>query len=132
MLTKNLLVLKKTIYGFAFGWTVLIAFLCLAKLNDLPSFGDSLMDKYVHFTFHFVFIALWGIYSWFKQNEIVLSKIVNVTIISLVYGILIELMQEYLTTTRHADVFDVVANFLGAATASLVFVIIKKLMSKTK
>lgn len=126
MLTDNSLVLKKAIFSLAIGWTILIAFLCLVKFTDLPSFGVSVVDKYVHFTFHFVFTMFWGIYYWLKYNEIKISKNVLVLLASLFYGILIEILQETFTETRHADVYDVMANLLGALVAFGLFVIIKK------
>ncbi len=126
MLTENSSVLKKTIFGLAIGWTILIAVLCLIKFTDLPSFGVSGADKYVHFTFHFVFTMLWGFYFWLKLKERTLSKIVRVVLISLSYGILIEILQETCTTTRHADIFDVLANLAGAIMALVLFILIKK------
>lgn len=127
MLTNNSLVLKKIIFSFAIGWTVLIAVLCLVKFSNLPSFGISGADKYVHFTFHFVFTILWGFYLWLRQNEITIQNIFRLVIISLCYGILIEILQETCTTTRHADIFDVLANLSGATIALVLFVLIKKL-----
>ena len=126
MLTDNSSVLKKAILGLASGWTVLIAVLCLVKFTDLPTFGVSGADKYVHFTFHFVFTMLWGFYYWLKLNEREITKIVHVVIISLCYGILIEILQETCTTTRHADIFDVMANLTGATSALVLFVLIKR------
>ena len=117
--------LKKLVFSLAIGWTFLIAVLCLVKFNNLPSFGVSEADKYVHFTLHFVFTVLWGFYSWVKQNERTLSKIVRVFVISFCYGILIEIMQDAYTTTRHADIFDVLANLAGALFALALFVLIK-------
>ena len=126
MLTNNSSVLKKTVFILAIGWTVVIAVLCLLKFSKLPSFGVSGVDKYVHFTFHFVFTLLWGFYYWLKQNELKLQNLVQIVIISLSYGILIEILQETLTTTRHADIFDVLANLTGATVAFGLFVLIKK------
>ncbi len=125
MLTDNSSVLKKALFFSAIGWTVLIAVLCLVKFTDLPSFGVSGADKYVHFTFHFVFTLLWGFYFWLKLKEKTISKIVRVVILSLCYGILIEILQETCTTTRHADIFDVLANLSGAIVALGLFVLIK-------
>ena len=129
MLTDNSSVLKKAVFGLAIGWTILIAVLCLVEFTDLPSLGVSEADKYVHFTFHFVFTILWGFYFWLKLNERTISKIIRVVILSLCYGILIEFLQETYTTTRHADIFDVLANCTGAAIALVVFVFIKKTKS---
>jgi VanZ family protein len=126
MLTKNLLALKKTAFGLAIGWTVLIAFLCLISFRDLPSISVKSADKYVHALFYFVLIMLWGFYSMLKQNEISIPKILRFVFLSVLYGILIEILQGTLTKTRHADAFDVLANSTGAIIALLVFVLIKK------
>ena len=126
MITNNLLVLKKTTFSLAICWTVLIAVLCLVKFGSLPSISLSGADKYVHITFHFGFVMLWGFYFRQKQNEIILPKIIRLVVISIFYGILIEFLQETCTTTRHADIFDVLANLTGATIALLVFVFIKK------
>ncbi len=124
--------LKKATFSLAVGWTLLIAVLCLVKFTDLPSIGVSGADKYVHFTLHFVFTMLWGYYLWLKLNEIALTKIIFVVTSSLCYGILIEILQETLTTTRRADIFDVVANFSGALVALLLFILIKRLKTENK
>jgi VanZ family protein len=132
MHTNNSLVLKKATFSLAVGWTLLIAVLCLVKFTDLPSIGVSGADKYVHFTLHFVFTMLWGYYLWLKLNEIALTKIIFVVTSSLCYGILIEILQETLTKTRRADIFDVVANFSGALVALLLFILIKRLKTANK
>ncbi len=124
--------LKKATFSLAVGWTLLIAVLCLVKFTDLPSIGVSGADKYVHFTLHFVFTMLWGYYLWLKLNEIALTKIIFVVTSSLCYGILIEILQETLTKTRRADIFDVVANFSGALVALLLFILIKRLKTENK
>jgi VanZ family protein len=132
MLTNNLLVLKNAIFSLAISWTILIAVLCLVKFSNLPSFGVSGADKYVHFTLHFVFTLLWGFYFWLKLDEIIIPKIARVVLLSLCYGIVIEILQEIATNTRHADIFDVLANSAGATTALLFFVLIKKRKFKEK
>ncbi|HNP33708.1 MAG TPA: VanZ family protein [Flavobacterium sp.] len=117
---------KKASLILAIGWTLLIAVLCLIKFSNLPSLGVSGADKYVHITLHFGFTLLWGIYSRQKHNEIVVPRIIKIVIASILYGILIEFLQETCTTTRHADIFDVLANLTGALIALAVFLISKR------
>jgi VanZ family protein len=124
---NNLLVLKKIVFSLAICWTVLIAFLCLVKFGKLPAIPVSEADKYVHFAFHFVFTLLWGNYIWIKNKSNEMKLIVKVLLVSLLYGILIEFLQETLTTTRHADIYDVLANATGATTALGFFLLVKKL-----
>lgn len=110
---------KKIWFGLATSWTVLIFILCLAKLNNLPSLGVKGMDKYVHFTFHFVFTFLWAIVVKSRSATISNKKILNIILISLVMGITIEILQENFTTTRKADILDVIANLTGAISAGI-------------
>lgn len=119
--------LKKTIQSLAIGWTFLIAVLCLIKFTDLPSVKVDSADKYVHFIFHFIFTVLWGYYFWLKQNQFLFTTQIKVVVVSLIYGVVIEFLQETLTTTRHADIFDVLANFSGAMAAFLFFTFLNKI-----
>ena len=118
--------LKKALFGFAICWTVIIAFLCLITFRELPSIGVAGADKYVHVVLHFAFIMFWGFYVSLTQNEIKISKIIRLVILSILYGIVIEVLQELFTTTRHADILDVLANFTGAILALMAFVLMKK------
>jgi len=126
-------VLKKGLLGLAIGWTLAIAILCLIQFNDLPSlvFSVSSIDKYVHITLHFVFTLLWGLYLQQQNNKTELRKISLIVLISSVYGGLIEILQETFTTTRHADILDVLANLTGALMALLLFVLIEKQKKRT-
>jgi len=126
MRTKNSSVLKKGWLSLAIAWTVLIAILCLISFSDLPSIQVKSADKYVHVTFHFIFVLLWGFYVSKSSAKIKISKIIRVVLVSITYGIVIEGLQELLTTTRHADIYDVLANLTGALLALSVFVLIKR------
>ena len=117
---KTLLVANKLILGIAIFWTLLIAFLCLVQINDLPNFPKlrvSGADKYVHCTLHFGFTFLWSTYFWKAQNEIVIKTVLKVFCVSVAYGILIEFLQGAFTATRKADIMDVLANATGATIA---------------
>ncbi len=118
--------LKKIVLSLAIGWAFLIAFLCLVRFGDLIKIRVSGIDKYVHFAFHFVFTMLWGYYSWLRHYELPFRNLFNIFAISLSYGVLIEILQETCTKTRHAEASDVLANFIGAMTALLVFWVLKK------
>ncbi len=128
MLTKTLSGANKFILGLAIFWTLSIAFLCLADLNrlpNLPSFGVSGVDKYVHSAFHFGFTLLWSSYFWRTQKGRVIKTVYKVLFISVSYGILIEILQGVFTATRKADVMDVLANATGATIAVIVLLCYK-------
>lgn len=104
-------------FAVAWMWTILTAFLCLFSLNKIPSFvtiGGN--DKYGHVLLHFGFTILWFLY--FNSKKPIQQLVFKIVITSLVYGVLIEIAQGLFTTTRKADIFDVVANATGAIMAA--------------
>lgn len=114
---RNLLGHRYLYLWLAELWTLFIAFLCLESSKNLPSIGIKAADKYVHFTFHFVFVVLWSLYFIIKQPEnrnTIHKTVLRVFIASVLYGILIEIAQGLFTKTRGADIFDVFANSTGS------------------
>lgn len=47
-------------------------------------------------------------------------------VLSFFFGIFVELLQQYLTTTRSGDVFDIVANLLGALLVVVSVILLNK------
>ena len=113
MLTKNLLVLKKQSFWIALCWTLLIFYLCLkpATIEKNSDFVNA--DKLIHFTLYFVFVILWYRFLIYRKSFLVENKVALV-VVSIVLGIIIEILQKYYTQSRHADFFDVLANSLGS------------------
>lgn len=101
------------------GWTLAIGVACLITLSGLPKVKVENADKAVHFAMHFGFALLWLLYLRTKNEAKATVLILNVLLASLAYGTAIELAQQMLTTTRMADVYDVLANSLGAVAGSL-------------
>ncbi len=106
---------KYFFFGLAIVWTGLIVFVCLIKSSDVPSINIVGIDKVVHFVMHLSFTSLWGM-AFFKSNffDSVTKVLVFSFLLSFVFGLLIEFAQGFLTTTRSADVSDILANVLGA------------------
>lgn len=126
--------MRNTIYFWlALFWTFVIAVLCLVSFSEVPKVGLQDADKYVHFTFHFVFMWLWFLYFKSRKNELGKTKtIFLVFLLSFLYGISVEIMQGLFTATRKADLFDVLANTSGALTAGIAIVIYQKYIAKEK
>ena len=117
---KNLLAHKHFCLWLAEFWTLLIAVLCLENSKKLPSIGIKSADKYVHFTFYFVFTILWFLYLIKKNSHIkntVNRVLIKVFLAALFYGVLIEIAQTVFTVSRKGDVLDVLANTTGSVTA---------------
>lgn len=101
---------NKIVYVAIF-WTILITILSLITIGNIgESIAISGKDKYVHFSFYFVFTILWILFFKYKQ----FSNLKIVLLIAIIYGILMEIFQGIFTTSRHPDIYDVVANSFGA------------------
>lgn len=106
----------KTYFVIAILWTCFVTTLSLVTISSEN--GKSIVfdfnDKYVHFAFYLVFVIVW-FWSLIKTKFAKNAK--NIALISaILYGIIMEICQGVFTTTRTPDVYDVVANTLGAFT----------------
>lgn len=113
MTIKTLLAPNKTAIWTALLWTAFIVFMCLKRPSGEEIFYFPNADKVVHFTFYLGFVILWYRYLVFRNSILLNNKIVLV-LLSILFGIMIEFAQKYLTTTRQADIIDVLANSSGS------------------
>lgn len=100
------------------SWMVLVTLLSLFSFSgmDVPGVGVPNLDKAVHFTFYFG-AALLGAHAIRErtQGKISLLRTLGVVFFSVViYGIIIEVLQNGFTEDRNGDFLDVVANTTGA------------------
>lgn len=103
----------------AFLWTVLITVLSLISLGNIEekiNIDVPNKDKYVHFTFYFVFVVLW--FLQIKQKPVKIKTQILILLSSIGYGIFMEICQGF-TQTRTPDIMDVLANSAGAITGLL-------------
>ncbi|MGG7034001.1 MAG: VanZ family protein [Flavobacterium sp.] len=113
-LIKNLLEHNKLWLFLAIAWTFIVFYFCLTSSSGLPRFPQY-FDKVAHFSFHFGITLFWFLYfNSLKLNVSLKKALQKAFLLSLSLGIFIEFLQEALTETRHADVFDVLANTTGA------------------
>lgn len=107
-------------YGFTVGficWIVIITVLSLYSFEDLDTKGIHIphMDKAVHFFFYFV-AAILGLLLIRERTKgrLNLSRaIIITTLIVIIYGIVIEVIQNTFTRDRSGELYDVLANSLG-------------------
>ncbi len=116
MITKLLLALKKWALPLVVVYTLALTSASLLSLSGLPSIGIEFEDKIFHLLAYFIFTLL--LYNYF--NSIHLKHALSISVlIAVVYGIVIEILQYTLTTWRMFDVYDALANTLGAILASI-------------
>lgn len=122
MLTKTLSGHKTLWLVLALGWSAVIMVLCLVRFNELPQVKLAEADKYVHAIFHFLFTLLWFGYA----RTLFSRALAKVFVASVAYGGLIEILQGTLTTTRQADLKDVLANTTGALLAVILIATLQR------
>lgn len=119
--------LKQIYFWLALFWTALIIFVCLIKSSDIPQIDLPYLDKVLHACMHFVFTLLWFFYFKKRIGNLTNFKLLLVSLVlSVLFGIVIELMQKFFTVTRNADFFDVIANLCGASLAVVLIVNLNK------
>lgn len=108
-------------------WALLILLLTGLPGNYFPqvvSFWDWLSpDKLVHFFIFgvFTFLWLWGYRAQYLQKHKRFALVRNILITGFFYSGLTELLQAYVFTGRHGNVFDFLANIIGCVIGIVVF-----------
>ncbi|WP_317044934.1 VanZ family protein [Confluentibacter flavum] len=110
--------LKKYLFLITIFYSLALASVCLLPIKKLPDVGVSFGDKIFHSLSYAVLAFLW-FYTFFFQFKISKTKaILFASVISIIFGIIIEVLQGVFTSTRQADVYDVLANSLGVLFAA--------------
>ena len=111
---------------WAMLWALLILILCGIPGRDIPhiSFLELLsFDKFVHAGIFFVLILL-TVRGFLLQTGVeYLQKKAKIiaTVICIIYGGLLEVMQGTLFQERSADVFDFIANSFGVIVGLIMY-----------
>ncbi len=115
----------------AFLWALFILIICGIPGHRLPRVDflqwlkpDKLVHLFVYATLCFLLIR-----GFTKQESVTFFKAspkLWAIIFSICYGILIEFLQEYIFIDRNGDVFDALANSLGAFIGMWSFYFIRK------
>lgn len=109
---------------------IVITLFSLFSFPDDISHGITIphFDKIVHFTFHCVLVVLAVCAAQERKKDVFNLKgaLVAFFLLSVIYGLLIEVLQYYMPYGRAAEIYDVLANISGALLGVL---LIKKYIS---
>jgi VanZ family protein len=117
-------------YKFSIILSAIILYLSLKNSNDLNKvrlFNIPEFDKIVHFLMYF---SLMFVIIYESATSSLKKSLFLLALFPFFYGILIEILQGTLTTTRSASVFDAIFNTLGILMAVLIWETIKKMNRK--
>lgn len=93
-------------------WTALMCVLFFAPSSDMPKDpGLPGIDKVVHFALFFGFVFLWQVSRQARGLQIVL--------LAIGFGIGVEYMQEWMAIGRSFDLYDIVADSVGAVCGAI-------------
>jgi glycopeptide antibiotics resistance protein len=100
-------------------WAAFILFVSILPGGDAPQanlFGFLSVDKVVHATFHagLVFLLMVGFSKQHSHPKFRYNPAWYAVTMSCLYGIGIELLQEFVIVQRNFEIYDLVANFSGA------------------
>lgn len=118
----------KTFFLFlAVIYTAAITYLSLIDLTETPVKDLGIGDKLMHIGAYFGMALLWLPFFVLKdKGQKFNKKIILICVAVTVFGIFIEVLQDSLTTYRTFDVYDALANGIGALTAGILAWILKK------
>lgn len=97
-------------------WFVLILVLSFLSGKDLPEVGILQFDKFVHVIFYLL-LFVFTFVGWKKQSQFKMLQSVSgvfMFILCSVFGVLIECGQGLFTADRYFDMYDALANSIGA------------------
>ena len=117
----------------ALVYSLAITYLSLINLAQTPVKEFGLSDKILHAGAYFGMVFLWLCYAIFKFSTERLKKIsLIICVLSIVFGIFIEVLQHILTDYRELDFYDIIANSTGAISAGLLVWILKNSLIRLK
>ena len=110
MVRKIIITLSTLLYA------LLIIYSSLSNLNNSTQFKFEHMDKVIHYMIYSIFSLL--VYNTAKAYNLKKSLIITV-VLTISFGVIIELCQSTLTTYRNFELLDIFANIMGTLTIAI-------------
>ena len=117
------------IHSVSVGYTIALSILSLVRLTDVPKLNTGYDDKIAHFVLYAGLCLFWFMSFHALKSK---SSLVLASLLSIGFGLIIEILQGIVSIHRTTEVFDLVANCLGVLTMAFIInakkeVIVKKL-----
>jgi VanZ family protein len=115
--------IKKNVFSILTALIIMYLSMANSHTFDKVPINIPNFDKFVHFGMYFGFMSV-----LILENRKALKSTGNLFLISLIpffYGIIIEIMQSALTTSRTGSVYDALADFAGILVSILLWLWIR-------
>ncbi|HUX96011.1 MAG TPA: VanZ family protein [Bacteroidales bacterium] len=114
-------------YKYTILLSLVILYLSLKnadELNKVQFLNIPHFDKFAHFCMYFALMIV----AIFESRKSLIGNrpLLLLAIYPFLYGVLMEILQEILTTTRNASIYDVIFNTLGIFISVLVWMLIMR------
>ncbi|NIG52713.1 VanZ family protein [Chitinophaga sp. Cy-1792] len=119
----------------AIAWLVLIMVLCTLPGRDIPtnSFLEKIhFDKFVHFGLFGGIVFFLSLAFWWQRKKISPALLFLFVLFAAAYGLAIEFIQKYYAEGRSFDLYDALADTIGAIAGVWVFRIFISILEKRK
>jgi VanZ family protein len=115
-------------YKYSLALSLVILYLSLKNADDLnrvPFLNIPHFDKFAHTCMYFALMS--AIIYETRRSGLKMSHLLILAIIPFLYGIMMEILQATLTTTRTGSPYDVIFNTLGILISIFAWKIIKRI-----
>ena len=112
--------LKVLAFLSAIVYTAVLTIASLMTIKEMPNLGFSFSDKVLHFLAYCIMCFLWFMACSYTFKFTKKQSIFYALIFSVIFGMFIEVLQGTMTVSRAYDVYDMLANSLGALLASTI------------
>ena len=111
-------------------WGIFIFIMSSFPGDDIPKsfiINIPFADKIIHFILYFLLVIL-ILLGYFRKSktDLTIRKFLFAFSISILYGILLEVLQDFVFIMRSADLMDIAANGAGSFIGLLTFYYIKE------
>ena len=115
------------VFSFSLFYTLVITTLSLVQLDDIPKLNTGFDDKIAHFLCYAILCLMWFLSFYaFKVKRSLFAA----SAFSILFGIIIEIIQDQATVYRTAEVLDFLANTIGALAMTILIYLKKEVIIK--
>ena len=118
--------LKKYALSITIFYSAILLVLSLIHISGIQEINYSNTDKIFHFLAYSALAWFWFRTLYHKFNYAFYISIVITAVVSILFGIVIEILQATITSTRVAESNDILANTLGVGLTIIILFLTKK------